>query len=136
MNEVFQIFPIGIVKKENEKVWIELIDVFLDGLLGVEGFSHIYVLYWFHENDTPDKRKTLQVHPRGDKKNPLTGVFGTHSPLRPNLIALTLCKIVSISGNRIEIEDIDARDGSPVIDIKCYIPDDTGDPAYRVPEWV
>ena len=136
MKEVFQIFPIGIVKKENEKVWIELIDAFLDGLLGVEGFSHIYVLYWFHENDTPDKRKILQVHPRGDKKNPLTGVFGTHSPLRPNLIALTLCKIISISDNRIEIEDIDARDGSPVIDIKCYIPDDTSDPTYRVPEWV
>ena len=136
MKEIFQIFPIGIVKKENEKVWIELIDAFLDGLLGVEGFSHIYVLYWFHDNDTPDKRKTLQVHPRGDKKNPLTGVFGTHSPLRPNLIALTLCKIISISDNRIEIEDIDARDGSPVIDIKGYIPDDTGDPTYRVPEWV
>ena len=136
MSEVFQIFPIGIVKKQNEKVWIELFEAFLDGLLGLEGFSHIYVLYWFHENDTPEKRKTLQVHPRGDKNNPLTGVFGTHSPLRPNLIALTLCKIVSISGNRIEIEDIDARDGSPVIDIKCYIPDDTGDPAYRVPEWV
>ena len=41
MKEVFQIFPIGIVKKENEKVWIELIDAFLDGLLGVEGFSHL-----------------------------------------------------------------------------------------------
>jgi len=136
MKEAFQIFPIGIVKKQNEKVWIELFEAFLDGLSGLEGFSHIYVLYWFHENDTPHKRKTLQVHSRGDKNNPLTGVFGTHSPLRPNLIALTLCKIVSISGNRIEIEDIDARDGSPVIDIKCYIPDDTGDPAYRVPEWV
>ena len=136
MKEVFQIFPIGIVKKENEKVWIELIDTYLDGLLGMEGFSHIYVLYWFHENDTLDKRKTLQVHPRGDQDNPLTGVFGTHSPLRPNLIALTTCKIISINDNRIEIEDIDARDGSPVIDIKCYIPDDTTDPTYRVPEWV
>ena len=136
MKEAFQIFPIGVVKKQNEKVWIELLDVFLEGLLGVEGFSHIYVLYWFHENDTPDKRKTLQVHPRGDKNNPLTGVFGTHSPLRPNLIALTLCKIISISDNRIEIEDIDARDGSPVIDIKCYIPDQIDDPAYRVPAWV
>jgi tRNA-Thr(GGU) m(6)t(6)A37 methyltransferase TsaA len=136
MKRTFQIFPIGIVRKENESVWIELIDTYLDGLLGLEGFSHIYVLYWFHENDTPDQRKTLQVHPRGDKKNPLTGVFGTHSPLRPNLIALTLCKIISIRDNRIDIEAIDARDGSPVIDIKCYIPDDTSDPGYRVPEWV
>ncbi|UCE57166.1 MAG: SAM-dependent methyltransferase, partial [Desulfobacterales bacterium] len=49
---------------------------------------------------------------------------------------LTLCKILSIKDNRINIEDIDALDGSPVIDIKCYIPDDTEDPAYRVPEWV
>ena len=136
MKEVFKIFPIGVVKKEEGKVWIEINDAFLDGLLGVEGFSHIYVLYWFHDNDTLDKRKTLQVHPRGDKKNPLTGVFGTHSPLRPNLIALTICKIISISHNRIEIEGIDARDGSPVIDIKCYIPDDPSDPSYRVPQWV
>jgi tRNA-Thr(GGU) m(6)t(6)A37 methyltransferase TsaA len=136
MKEVFQIFPIGIVKKQNDTVWIEISYEYVDGLLGLEEFSHIYVLYWFHENDTPDKRQTLRVHPRRDKKNPLTGVFGTHSPLRPNLIALTLCKITSISHNRIEIEDIDARDGSPVIDIKCHIPDDKSDPSYRVPEWV
>ena len=94
------------------------------------------MLYWFHEKDTSENRAILQVHPRGDKTNPLTGVFATHSPVRPNLIALTLCKILSIKESRINIEDIDALDGSPVIDIKCYIPDDTSDPSYRVPEWV
>jgi tRNA (Thr-GGU) A37 N-methylase len=47
---------------------------------------------------------------------------------------MTLCKIAAVSGNRIEIEDIDAFDGSPVIDIKCYIPDDV--PDVRLPKWV
>lgn len=136
MKEAFHIYPIGIVRKNERKIWIEIFGEYTDGLLGLEGFSHINVLYWFHEKDTPDSRAILQVHPRGDRTNPLTGVFATHSPVRPNLIALTLCKILSIKDSRINIEDIDALDGSPVIDIKCYIPDGTEDPTYRVPEWV
>ena len=136
MRESFSLFPIGFVRKQNDDVWIDLIDEFLDGLLGLEGFSHINVLYWFHEKDTPENRAILQVHPRGDRTNPLTGVFATHSPVRPNLIALTLCKILSIQDKRINIEDIDALDRSPVIDIKCYIPDDASDSSYRVPQWV
>ena len=126
--------PVGVVKKSSEKIWIEIFDEYSDALLGLDGFSHIYVFYWFHQNDTPEKRQTLQVHPRGDQQNPLTGIFATHSPLRPNPIALTLCKITAINGNQIEIEDLDALDGSPVIDIKCYIPESVSD--VRLPAWV
>ena len=104
--------------------------------MGLEGFSHIYVLYWFHENDTPSKRRTLQVHPRKDPKNPLTGVFATHSPNRPNLIALTRCKIVAVEEDAVAVEDIDARDGSPVLDIKCFIPEKKPPEAVRLPDWV
>ena len=125
---------VGTVRKSDGSTWIEIADEFTDGLLGLDGFSHIYVLFWFDRNDTPGKRRTLQVYPRKDQNNPLTGVFATHSPQRPNLIGLTLCKILSIKGNKIEIEAIDAWDGSPVVDIKCYIP---GAPAdVRVPDWV
>ncbi|MGD8667977.1 MAG: TrmO family methyltransferase, partial [Desulfobacterales bacterium] len=67
---------------------------------------------------------------------PLTGVFGTHSPRRPNLIGLTRCKINSIEGRRIHIEDIDAFDGTPVIDIKCYIPDSPPESDIFLPDWV
>jgi tRNA-Thr(GGU) m(6)t(6)A37 methyltransferase TsaA len=130
----FKLKPVGIIKKSDGKIRIEIFDEYSDALLGIDGFSHIYVFYWFHENDAPQKRRTLQVHPRGDQNNPLTGVFATHSPLRPNLVALTLCKITAINGNRIEIQDIDALDGSPVIDIKCYIPDSV--PDVRLPGWV
>ncbi|CAB1059086.1 COG1720: Uncharacterized conserved protein [Olavius sp. associated proteobacterium Delta 1] len=127
---------VGVVRKSADKVLIEIFDEFTDALLGLDGFSHIYVFYWFDQNDSAEKRETLQVHPRKDPDNPLTGVFATHSPQRPNLIALTLCKIGSIIGNKIQIEDIDAYDGSPVIDIKCYIPGSVLDADVRLPDWV
>ena len=136
MSSSFILNPVGIVKKKTGSVRIEIFDEYSEGLLGLEGFSHITVLFWFGQNDLPEKRKTLQVHPRGDKNNPLTGVFATHSPLRPNLIGLTRCKILSIERCRINIEDIDAFDGSPVIDIKCYIPGSDVQSDFRVPDWV
>jgi tRNA-Thr(GGU) m(6)t(6)A37 methyltransferase TsaA len=136
MQNPFSIFPIGFVRKQNAVVWIDVLDEFLEGLLGLEGFSHINVLFWFHQNDNSEKRAIMQVHPRRDEKNPLTGVFATHSPARPNLIGLTRCKILSIEDNRIIIEDIDAVNGTPVIDIKCYIPHSEGDSGVRVPGWV
>ena len=136
MPESFQIFAVGAVRKKEEATWIEIFEPFSDALLGLEGFSHIQVFFWFHENDTAERRKTLRVHPRGDKKNPLTGVFGTHSPLRPNLIGITICKIKSIRDRRIEIEEIDAFDGTPVVDVKCYIPGSTSGSEVKVPDWV
>ena len=134
MTASYHLNPVGVIRKSDNQVRIEIFDEFTDGLLGLDGFSHIYVLYWFHQNDAPKKRRTLQVHPRKDQRIPLTGVFATHSPQRPNLIGLTLCRILSIAGNNIYLEDIDALDGSPVVDIKCYIPGAVSD--VRVPDWV
>ena len=134
MTASFRLNPVGVIRKSDNQVRIEIFDEFTDGLLGLDGFSHIYVLFWFHQNDAPEKRRTLQVHPRKDQRIPLTGVFATHSPQRPNLIGLTLCRILSIAGNNIYLEDIDALDGSPVVDIKCYIPGAV--PDVRLPDWV
>ena len=136
MPESFQVFPVGVIRKNEHATWIEIFDAYSDALLGLDGFSHIQVFFWFHENDTTDRRKTLRVHPRKDKSNPLSGVFATHSPLRPNLIGLTLCEIKSIRDNRIEIEEIDAFDGTPVLDIKCYIPSSPAESDVRLPAWV
>ena len=132
----YKILPIGFIQKEKKKVWIEIDEKYTDALLGLDGFSHINIFYWFHQNDTPENRKVLQVHPRRDRKNPLTGVFATHSPRRPNLIACSLCKILSIQENTIFIDDIDALAGSPVIDIKCYIPSTRSFSDLRLPDWV
>jgi tRNA (adenine37-N6)-methyltransferase len=135
MERSFKVNAIGVIRKTDDRTWIEIDDCYTDALLGLEEFSHIHVMYWFHENDTPELRNTLQVHPRKDPSNPLTGVFATHSPMRPNLIALTLCRILSIQGTTIEVEGLDARNGSPLVDIKCYIPYDQTGPV-RTPGWV
>ena len=136
METTFQIVPIGTVHMTTDRTWIEIHEPFKDGLLGLAGFSHINVFFWFHENDTDAGRSVLQVHPRKNPENPLTGVFATHSPMRPNLIGLTRCRVLGIEGTRIELETIDARDNTPVIDIKCYIPLDGGDSEVTLPEWV
>ena len=136
MDSFFKIYPIGYIRKNEEGTWIDINETFQDALLGLDGFSHINVFYWFHKNDSPEIRQVLQVQPRKDPQNPLTGVFATHSPRRPNLIAFSLCKILSISGRRIDIDDIDALDESPVIDIKCYIPSTRSFSDLRLPDWV
>jgi tRNA-Thr(GGU) m(6)t(6)A37 methyltransferase TsaA len=127
--------PIGVIHKHNGDSLIEIYPRYAEALNGLEQFSHINVLYWFHENDTPDQRNILQVHPCGNEQNPLTGVFATHAPVRPNPIALTVCKILSIEGNRINVDDIDAYDGSPVIDIKSYFPPVIKKEEIRAPDW-
>lgn len=131
----FYLFPIGSVHCGGEETWIEILPAYREGLLGIEQFSHIHVLYWFHENDHEQGRAVLQVHPRGNENNPLTGVFATHSPRRPNLIALTRCRVMAVEGNRIVVDEIDARDGSPVIDIKSFFPDEESAGPYRYPRW-
>ena len=136
MKDWFKIFPVGAIRKKREGVFIEILDTYRDALLGLDEFSHITVCYWFHENDTPDKRRILRVHPKGDEKNPLRGVFATHSPVRPNLIAISICHVLSIDGNTIRIDKIDALDGSPVIDIKCFIPSSVSKSNIRLPDWV
>lgn len=136
MPESFQVVPVGVVHKREAASWIEIFEPYSDALLGLDGFSHIQVLFWFHENDSAARRKTLRVYPRKDKSNPLSGVFATHSPLRPNPIGLTLCKILSIEDLQLKIEDIDAFDGTPVIDIKCYIPSSVAESDIRLSEWV
>jgi tRNA-Thr(GGU) m(6)t(6)A37 methyltransferase TsaA len=118
MTEHFHVFPIGTVKKHQDDVTIEIEEACEDALLGLDRFSHIIVFSWFHKNDTPEKRNTLRVHPRGDRARPLRGVFATRSPVRPNLIAMSTCKVLSVERNVIHIDGIDCFNGTPVIDIK------------------
>jgi len=133
---VFSLYPIGVVKKHDKKTEIVVDQKQAPGLLGLDGFSHVIVFYWFDKNDTPQKRSVLQVHPRGNKQNPLTGVFATRSPARPNLVAMSVCKILSVKGNVIEVDTIDAFADSPVLDLKPYIPKLDLRTDATVPAWV
>ena len=131
----FTIYPVGWVRKADGKPYLEIEKQYEDALLGLNGFSHIHVIWWFHKNDTLEKRRILRVHPRGNPDNPLTGVFATRAPVRPNLIAMTICRVLSVEGRRVYVEKIDAFDGTPVVDLKPYVPGDRI-PDVRVPDWV
>jgi tRNA-Thr(GGU) m(6)t(6)A37 methyltransferase TsaA len=133
----YHISPVGVIHNADDGAWIEIYDDYTDALPGIDGFSHLMVFFWFHHNDTPEGRAYLRVHPRKNPENPLTGVFATHSPLRPNLIGLTFCRLRSRSGNILYMDKIDAIDGTPLIDIKPHIPlDDLESATVSVPDWV
>lgn len=117
-DNTFTLHPIGFVQKEDGRTSIVLEKQYEPGLMKLDQFAHVTVIYWFHLNDTPEKRAVLQVHPQGNEANPMRGVFATHSPARPNLIAISRCKILSVKDNVIEIDGIDAFDGTPVLDLK------------------
>ena len=132
----FRMQPIGQVKQQGDKLVLEIKPQYAPALKGLEGFSHLWVVYWFHENDTPERRATLQVHPRRDPANPLTGVFACRAPERPNLIGLTAVRLVKITGNVVEVSGLDARDGTPIMDLKPYIPKGDAIPEATTPGWV
>jgi tRNA (adenine37-N6)-methyltransferase len=137
MKKTFEIFPVGAIRKsEGGASFVEVFEEFTDGLLGIEQFSHILLFCWFEQSDTAERRSTLRVHPRNDKANPLTGVFATRSPRRPNPIAVYISRVLGIQKNRIEIDPLDAFDGTPVIDIKPYIPLSDAIQEATVPSWV
>ena len=131
----YAVGAIGIIEKKAEGALIRVYPEYEEALSGLGDFSHITVLYWFHKNDTPAKRKTLKVHPRGDRSNPLTGVFATRSPVRPNLIGMTICELLAVKGGALEVDRMDAFDGTPVIDIKPCISGQDLVPRLRVPKW-
>jgi tRNA-Thr(GGU) m(6)t(6)A37 methyltransferase TsaA len=105
---------------------------FTGGLKGVEGFSHLYVLFLLHE--VPKWSGNLTVHPRGRIDIRKTGVFATRSPHRPNPIALTLVKLLSKKGRVLTVKGLDAYNGTPVLDLKPYDRLDITQ-NFRVPLW-
>ncbi|MFH2044478.1 MAG: tRNA (N6-threonylcarbamoyladenosine(37)-N6)-methyltransferase TrmO [Pseudomonadota bacterium] len=94
--------------------WIEVNSMFAEGLEGIAAGSEIIVITWLHKTN----RNIFKLHPRGNRSMPLTGVFNTRSPDRPNPIGLHRVKVLEISGNRLKVGPIEAIDKTPVIDIK------------------
>ena len=133
----YSVHSIGAIRNGRQRSRIEIDKPYLEAMDGLESFSHIYVFYWFHENDNEEGRSRLKVNPCKNPENPLTGVFATHSPLRPNPIGMTRCRITGLDRKKgiIFIDQIDAFDGSPLIDIKCYVPPNDEDEKFTVPDW-
>jgi tRNA-Thr(GGU) m(6)t(6)A37 methyltransferase TsaA len=95
---------------------IEVFKEFEEGLKDIEGFSHIIVIFWFH------KSQGYHLLVRTPWDEVLHGLFATRSPKRPCPLGLTVVELVSRKDNTLEVKGLDAIDGTPLLDIKPYIP--------------
>ncbi|OQY28400.1 MAG: tRNA (N6-threonylcarbamoyladenosine(37)-N6)-methyltransferase TrmO [Candidatus Cloacimonetes bacterium 4572_55] len=107
--------PIQAIGGEGVVGYIELYPKFIDGLKGLDGFSHIFLLYLFHRN------KDYNLLTKPFLSDNLKGVFATRAPKRPNPIGLSTVEIISIEDNIINVRNIDILDETPLLDIKPYV---------------
>ena len=107
--------PIGTVRSVKGDIGEIEIDLELaDGLFRLEESEKVLVLFIFDRSEGYD----LRVHPKGDVRNPLVGVFASRSPRRPNPIGVTVVKLLKVEGNMLTVSGLDAWEGTPVVDIK------------------
>jgi tRNA-Thr(GGU) m(6)t(6)A37 methyltransferase TsaA len=112
--------PIGTVKRiSNRESVLDVERAYITGLEGLGPGTKIQVLYWMHEL-TPKDRMTLKAHPKGDASRPERGVFSLRCQVRPNPIGVTIVEVVGMDGPNVVVQGLDARDHSPLIDIKAY----------------
>jgi len=101
-------------REGSPEAWLAFEPEVLDGLDGLRSGDRVLVLTWLDRA----RRDVLRTHPRDDVSNPEQGVFNTRSPDRPNPIGLHEVEIVSIDGPRLQVRDLEALDGTPIVDVK------------------
>ncbi|WDV46429.1 tRNA (N6-threonylcarbamoyladenosine(37)-N6)-methyltransferase TrmO [Clostridiaceae bacterium M8S5] len=129
--------PIGKIRIKNNRYFIEVKKELFEATKGLEDFSHIQVIWWLNQYDTSESRVSLVMDSPYKKAPEKLGVFATRSPIRPNPIAITACKLLSINedSNMVEIAYIDAMDETPVLDIKAYHPSVDIIRDVKMPKW-
>jgi len=133
----FKITTIGTIRTDNEDVRLELEKCYAPALKGIEGFSHLNILWWFSECDNEQARNRLTENSPYKKAPAVMGTFATRSPERPNPIALSCAQVTYIDHQNavLGLAYIDANDGTPVLDIKPYTPSLDRVEKPCVPEW-
>jgi tRNA-Thr(GGU) m(6)t(6)A37 methyltransferase TsaA len=116
------------------KAEIEIDPELAEALEGLVGFSHIIVLYWLHR--AVFDKSNLKTYPMGNNNVPLQGLFAVRTPRRPNPIGKSTVRLLSRRGNILDVQGLDAIDGSLVLDIKPYIPGYDSASDATVPDWV
>ena len=135
--ERFELTPIGVVQsslsdpsaapKQGDEgapeAWLAFDPEFAGALDGLAAGDQLLVLTWFHLAD----RDVLSVHPRGDTSRPPQGVFGTRSPHRPNPLGLHRVELLEVDGTRLRVSDMEAVDGTPIVDVKPVLSADASE---------
>jgi len=127
---------IGVVASAGEQeAQVLIFPEFCSGLRQITSFSHLIVLYWMHLRDDEKERETLLVFPRKHAVSIETGVFACRSPSRPNPIGLCVVELMKVEKCTLTLKGLDAMQGSPIVDVKPYLPRADCVPDARVPEW-
>jgi tRNA-Thr(GGU) m(6)t(6)A37 methyltransferase TsaA len=108
--------PIQSIAAKDIKGTVEVFQEYAEGLKDIEGFSHIILIYHFHLAG----KSSLQVKPYLDTE--IRGIFSTRAPCRPNPIGISIVRLIEVEGTVLHIQDIDIIDGTPLLDIKPYVP--------------
>jgi len=138
--------PIGVVRNtvkrpmphgwEDARSSVVLRPELAEALLGLDGYSHIWVLFWPHLVPEEVRGSKPTLHPMDDPANPLQGVLATRAQIRFNPILVSPVRLLKVEGNVLRVKGLDAVDGSPVLDVKPYIPKHDSMPEAEVPRWV
>jgi tRNA-Thr(GGU) m(6)t(6)A37 methyltransferase TsaA len=129
--------PIGVVSRTEHGIQVEIMPAYRPAMKQLDHFSHVMVFWWADRHDNPQSRDILQCEPpyASGKR---TGVFACRAEYRPNPIAMTVCKILGIDEEQglLRVGNIDAFDGTPVIDLKAYFPVCDRVQEAQIPEWL
>ena len=119
----YTLHPIGAVRRGEDGIAICIDEPYRPALQDLEHFSHVLVLAWADQHDTRKHRRQTIANPPHDPDRP-TGIFATRSPVRPNPILLTPCRIISVDmqAGIVKVSNLDFYDGTPVLDLKAYYP--------------
>ena len=123
------------VKWESVASEIVISPQLVEALDGIDGFSHVVIIFYLHKVGE-DRRSVLKVHPQGRQELPLTGVFATRSPVRPNPIGVTVVKLLERQENVLKVLGLDAYDGAPVLDVKPYLRRGDFIEEATMPDWL
>ena len=105
-----------------------------EAIAGLDSFSHLVVVYYFHKVD-PDVIETTARHPRENPAWPKVGIFAQRGKARPNLLGVSTCRILGVDGLKIKVQGLDAVDGTPVLDLKPHMTGFNPRGKIREPEW-
>ena len=135
--ETFQIYPIGYIRRVESSIHLEILESFRLALRQLEHFSHVMVFWWADRHDNEKSRSIMQTEPPY-AQGKLTGVFATRAEYRPNPIAMTTCEIVAVDEESgiVRIANIDAYDGTAIVDLKAYFPVCDRVKEAVIPEWL
>ncbi|MBI2358442.1 MAG: tRNA (N6-threonylcarbamoyladenosine(37)-N6)-methyltransferase TrmO [Deltaproteobacteria bacterium] len=114
---------------------IHILDSMAPGLRGIEQFSHLIVVFFMHQSAF-DSETYLARRPRGRSDMPVMGAFAQRARHRPNPIGVTTVELVEVRQNVVKVKGLDAIDGTPVLDLKPYLPAFDCRPQAKIPEWV